>query len=122
MEAELQHGLAMCEAEVMAFIEPLEQVRPCDWHSRCCEYLCVLCQVEVRAVIDAVAAALFETTIACFRRPGTAGVELLGIPFPATPSLQLTAAEVRRLEAAEAARADLVGSLDRLKQRVANVE
>lgn len=26
MEAELQHGLAMCEAEVMAFIEPLEQV------------------------------------------------------------------------------------------------
>ena len=28
MEAELQHGLAMCEAEVMAFIEPLEQVRP----------------------------------------------------------------------------------------------
>ncbi|PRW59965.1 putative transmembrane GTPase FZO- chloroplastic isoform A [Chlorella sorokiniana] len=59
MEAELQHGLAMCEAEVLAFIEPLEQ---------------------------------------------------------------LTVAEVRRLEAAEAARADLVGSLDRLKQRVANVE
>lgn len=28
MEAELQHGLAMCEAEVMAFIEPLEQVCP----------------------------------------------------------------------------------------------
>lgn len=36
--------------------------------------------------------------------------------------LQLTAAEVRRVEQAEAARGQLVDTLDRLKQRVANVE
>lgn len=98
---------------------PLEQVRLCDWHSRRCEYLFVLCQVELRDVVDAGAAAFLKQLP---NRPGTTGVELLGIPFRATPSLQLTVAEVRRLEAAEAGRADLVGSLDRLKQRVANVE
>ena len=38
------------------------------------------------------------------------------------PLLQLTAAEVRRLEAAERGRGELVVSLDELKQRVANVE
>lgn len=59
MEAELSHSLAVCEAEVLAFIAPLEQ---------------------------------------------------------------LTAAEVRRLEAAEGGREQLVESLDRLKLRVANVE
>ncbi|KAL4458908.1 hypothetical protein ABPG75_013773 [Micractinium tetrahymenae] len=59
MEAELRHSLAVCEAEVLSFIAPLEQ---------------------------------------------------------------LTAAEVRRLEAAEAGRGRLVEHLDRLKQRVANVE
>jgi hypothetical protein len=36
--------------------------------------------------------------------------------------LQLTAAEVRRLEAAEGGRDGLVDSLDSLKQQVANVE
>lgn len=41
---------------------------------------------------------------------------------PLPPCLQLTAAEVRRLEAAEAGRGRLVDQLDRLKQRVANVE
>lgn len=100
MEAELQHGLAMCEAEVMAFIEPLEQVR-------------------FGAVLDAVSKA---------RRPRGVAASLYTAsqtnPHPTPPALplQLTVAEVRRLEAAEAGRADLVGSLDRLKQRVANVE
>lgn len=32
MEAELQHGLAVCEAEVLSFIEPLEQAR----RGHCC--------------------------------------------------------------------------------------
>ena len=59
MQAELQHALDVCEAEVLSFIVPLEQ---------------------------------------------------------------LTAAEVRRMEQAEAARGGLVDSLDRLKQRVANLE
>ena len=52
---------------------------------------------------------------------------LLGAPEctanPALPlPLQLTAAEVRRLEAAEGGRDGLVDSLDSLKQQVANVE
>ncbi|KAI3436182.1 hypothetical protein D9Q98_002237 [Chlorella vulgaris] len=59
MQAELKHALDLCEAEVLAFTVPLEQ---------------------------------------------------------------LTAAEVRRVEQAEAARGQLVDSLDGLKQRVANVE
>jgi hypothetical protein len=46
-----------------------------------------------------------------------------GKPHPALPlPLQLTAAEVRRLEAAEGGRDGLVDSLDSLKQQVANVE
>ena len=59
MEGELSHALATCEAEVLAFIEPLEG---------------------------------------------------------------LTAAEVARLEGALAERARLLDDLERLKQRVANVE
>ena len=63
----------------------------------------------------------------CWQQQLIVAFNLLGAPEctanPALPlPLQLTAAEVRRLEAAEGGRDGLVDSLDSLKQQVANVE
>lgn len=101
MVAEMAHALDVCEAEVMAFIEPLEQVRGPLFSS----FLCTASLLVFSSPADA----------CC----GVKTLEQRCLPLPCP---QLTAAEVRRLEAAEADRQRLLGSLDALKQRVANVE
>ena len=146
MEAELARALDACEAEVLAFVEPLEQVRyggsrcgragggggeargrggrgevrgrerECDasdprpvMNHRLRRHLWVspdLVLANARHLPTRPAPPRTHTHTLTHR--------------PAPP--QLTAAEVRRLEAAERGRGELVVSLDELKQRVANVE
>jgi len=127
MEAELSHALAVCEAEVLSLIAPLEQVG--GWAAEGKTTLAAM--LRCWAGLLGWLCSAFGAIVA--RHALGLGVWVFGernvlvVAFPTTsmpdaPALQLTAAEVRRLEGAEAQREQLVGSLDRLKQRVANLE
>ena len=117
MAAELQQALAVCEAEVLAFIEPLEQVGGWGgvggwrrWVGHPMEGLAGFRGGCCRGIGSWVPPRLCTGRRAHLRPPHP------------IPPLQLTAAEVRRLEEAEGGRGGLVDSLDSLKQRVANLE
>lgn len=131
MAAEQAHALAVCEAEVLSFMAPLEQVRQARRGGRLgCRGARELQKFTTPFVDGAQAgrmqgagrvAAGAQAAAHATTHSNLSNGHLTHNPAKRC-ALQLTAAEVRRVEEAQAGRQRLVESLDRLKQRVANLE
>ena len=122
MEAEMEAALARCRAEVVALVEPLEQVGWVDGGRRDAlggrVGVCVG-RSPARAPQPTPPHARVPWPLAA--PPPCPPTPTLPLPHPLQPE-QLAAAEVERLEGAEARRGALGAQLEELQQRVANLQ